>query len=72
MNGGLDPSETRAIRALERLARTWPQSLWLFAAGERLRVMRLVGGERAITSQGGVDPDYIVADITIPCDGGDW
>lgn len=32
------PEELRAIRSLQRLARKWPPSLWLFSASGALRV----------------------------------
>jgi hypothetical protein len=69
----LTPEEKRAIKALKRVARQWPKTLWLFSAGD-LEVMRLgPNGERMMTSQGGVDQAYIVATIDgIPNDGGDW
>ncbi|ESZ60515.1 hypothetical protein NL532_24360 [Mesorhizobium sp. C120A] len=71
----VDPTlaETKAIRALRRLAKTWPKSLWLFSASGSLCVMRAdEGGGHIHTKDGGIDPDYILADIDIPNDGGDW
>lgn len=72
----LTTEERRAIAALKRLAARWPDSLWLFSAGGALNVMRRdEDGERAFTRMTGndvVDPEYRVADIDIPNDGGDW
>jgi hypothetical protein len=69
----LTPSEERAVRALQRAARSWPRSLWLFAGAGSLHVMRAgPDGQPVMTAAGGVDPDAIVDTINIPCDGGDW
>lgn len=70
-----DPTaeEARAIRALQRLAKRWPKSLWLFSASGSLNVMRANrDGDRAHVSGGGMDPAYSLATINIPNDGGDW
>lgn len=75
----LEPTEdeARAIRALTRLAKKWPASLWLFSASGTLCVMRAgpdgdhihnAGGR----SKDGVDSAYILDTIDIPNDGGDW
>ena len=64
--------EKQAVLALRKLAATWPDSLWLFAAGGSLHIMRLVDGARAVTPGGGADRDGEIAVIDIPCDGGDW
>ncbi len=66
--------ELNAVRTLQRLVKRWPESLWIFAAGSDLTVMRYGDdGRRMMTESGGVDPDYIVQSIDgIPCDGGDW
>ena len=73
----LTQAEKNAINTLHRLSKRWPKSLWLFADGNGLRVMKCgKGGERVYiqTSKfdGGVDPAYMVDDIDIPNDGGDW
>jgi hypothetical protein len=65
--------ELRAMRALRRLAKTWPKSLWLFSASGSLCVMRArQDGNHYITPDGGIDPDYVFGTINIPNDGGDW
>lgn len=65
--------ERRAISSLKRLAKRWPQSLWLFSASGSLCVMRRgPDGGLARTADGGADPDYALATINIPNDGGDW
>ena len=67
------PDELRAIRTLERLARTWPKTLWLFSASGTLNVMRVgPDGGHAVTPDGGVDPAFKVETIRVPNDGGDW
>lgn len=67
-------TEEQAIRALKRIAKRWPKSLWLYAGdGEFIAVMRnLPDGSRAVTPHGGVDPEAIVDKVQIPNDGGDW
>lgn len=40
MDHELTHEERLAIAALKRLAKRWPQSLWLFSAGSSLHVMR--------------------------------
>jgi len=66
--------EEKAIRSLKRLAKNWPPTLWLFAgAGGSVCIMKTGQfGQRMMTEEGGVNPDYIVGDIDIPADGGDW
>lgn len=69
----LKPDERRAINSLKRLAKRWPDSLWLFSASGSLCVMKLdVDGERYRTPDGGMEPAACVATIGIPNDGGDW
>ncbi len=72
----LTEEEKKAIRALKRLAKIWPDTLWLFSASGTLCVMRyLPNGKRALNGPdgSGMDPNYIVARIyDIPNDGGDW
>jgi len=76
MEFDLTPEEKKAIAALKRLAKKWPDSLWLFSA-QSLHVMRKTedgrhayGGENV--SSTGIDPGYIIATIDIEADGGDW
>ncbi|WP_107328101.1 hypothetical protein [Agrobacterium pusense] len=68
--------ERRAIATLKRLAKRWPDSLWLFSASGSLCVMRnRQDGQRALSGdsgQDGADSDYCLATIDIPNDGGDW
>jgi hypothetical protein len=60
----LTQAERLAIRSLERIARTWPKSLLLFASGT-LTVRKPVPGKF-------YGEEYIVATIGgIPNDGGD-
>lgn len=69
----LTPEEKRAVATMQRLARRWPQSLWLFSGNGSLGVLRCgAHGERVMTEHGGVDPAYCIATIDIPNDGGDW
>lgn len=65
--------EARAIRSLQRLAKTWPKSLWLFSASGSLCVMQKDDdGERRRLPCNGMDPDASLATIKIENDGGDW
>lgn len=72
----LTAEEERAIASLKRLAKKWPETLWLFCGGQSgIAVMRMHedGGHAHVSHTGGVDPDYIVDDIYgIDSDGGDW
>lgn len=76
----LTPEEIKAIAALKRVAKIWPESLWLFSASSTLNVMKKRDGEHIMklgtstsrSSSGGVDPDYIIDTINIESDGGDW
>ena len=65
--------EQLAVNSLERLAKRWPKSLWLFSGGGTLCVMKYRDdGSVAVIPSGGVDPDYVVAAIDIVNSGGDW
>jgi hypothetical protein len=69
----LSNKEQKTIQALLQLAENWPDTLWLFAASGNLHVMRRgAGGEMVTLTPGGFNPRYIVASVSIPCDGGDW
>ena len=68
-----EKAEARAIAALHRVEKVWPKGLWVWSADHILYVMRRgPDGEHVITSNGGVDPDYVIDTIGIPSDGGDW
>ncbi|MGV8846087.1 hypothetical protein [Tessaracoccus sp.] len=60
------PTETAAIRRLERLAKTWPASLTLFSAGGSLLVMKT-----ADRDGGSINESRCVDIHGIPNDGGD-
>ena len=70
----LTKDENNAIRALQRVAKRWPDTLWLFSGSGTLHVMRAGedGGAVMTANFGGVDPDYCVTTIDIVNDGGDW
>ena len=70
----LTDEEKKAIRALKSVAKKWPKSLWLFAHGGSLSVLRKdENGQRVMTNSGGVDQDYVVDSVDgIENDGGDW
>jgi len=66
--------EKRAIQALKDIVKIWPKTLWIFADGNTLCVMRYKrGGIIAIDSYGSIDDRYVVDTIDgIPSDGGAW
>jgi len=75
----LSVEEQRAIAALKRLAKRWPQTLWLASMSGTLSVMVLgPTGEREyhpVTPEGcggGLNVAYRIDTIDIPNDGGDW
>lgn len=82
-DGGEDPmdgieltdEERRAIASLKRLAKRWPDTLWLYAGGspDGIAILRTGGdGERVRDSRGSIDQAYVVDSVGIPSDGGDW
>jgi hypothetical protein len=73
----LTKEEQKAIAALKRVARKWPETLWLFSGSGTLYVMRKNEDSQYAHGGGnisheGVDPDYVVDTIAIENDGGDW
>ena len=69
----LTKEERNAINTLKRLEKRWPKTLWLFATGMSISIMRCDKNEgHAITKFEGMDPDYIVDSVHIDNDGGDW
>ena len=74
MTTEITEEERKAIASLKRLAKKWPDSLWLFSASGTLCVMKYdEDGRRAVTSVGGVDQNYCVDTVDgITNDGGDW
>ena len=68
----LTKKERAAIRALEKVAKIWPDSLWLFSSSGRLWVMKKKDGERGINNSGIYNSVYTMTEIYIENDGGDW
>jgi hypothetical protein len=69
----LTPEEERAITTLKRLAKRWPESLFIASMAGTLCVMR--NDERGMhpeTDGGGIDPEYMIDSIDINNTGGDW
>ncbi len=67
------PEEAKAIRALKRLAKKWPKSLWLFAGNGEIAILRAgPNGEHVVNSSGAVDQAFVVGSVDIPNDGGGW
>lgn len=68
----LTQEERETIAGLRRLAERWPKTLWVYC-GSGFHVMKTgPGGERMMTRGGGTDPRFVVANLDIPQDGGDW
>lgn len=68
----LTAHERRTVRALRKLAKDWPPSLWVFAGVGFYLMQTDTDGNRPETKFGSVSPDYIVERFDIPNDGGDW
>jgi hypothetical protein len=76
----LTKEEAAAIASMNRLAKKWPKSLWLYSASGTLCVMKKdEDGEQVsipLSSNGkvggGVDARHVVGTIAIENDGGDW
>jgi hypothetical protein len=68
----LTREERLAIATLQRLAKRWPKSLWLYSGSGTLNVMRMDEDGREAMRGEGVDSDYVVDEIDIRNDGGDW
>lgn len=71
----LSADERRALAALKRVEKQWPDTLWLFSAAGSLCVMRKgADGDKAYRDglNGGVDQRYILDGVDIENDGGDW
>jgi len=67
--------EKQAIASLKRLAKRWPDSLWLFCGGQQgIAIMKVdENGERRTTGLGeGFDGNYVVDQVDMPVEGGDW
>jgi hypothetical protein len=69
----LSADEASAVRALQRLAKRWPKSLWLFSASGTLCVMRNGPDGQRVMDGIGVDSAATVwSTRAIENDGGDW
>lgn len=70
----LTKAEKQAIDDLRALARRWPKTLWIYAAGSvHLHIMKCGdNGEPVVRMDGSPDPGYLVGEAAIPNDGGDW
>lgn len=71
MDFNLNDDEIRAIEALRKLEKIWPDSLWVFV-GNDISVMRYDSkGKRAVLENDCMNMDYCVETIDgIDCDGG--
>lgn len=69
----LTAEEKKAVAALKRVAKKWPQSLWLFSANGDLCVMRYGPDGQRVMDGSGISQAYEIDKIdNIPNDGGDW
>lgn len=68
----LTPEERRAIATLTRLAKRWPQSLWIFAGRGGLDIMRCGPDGSPVMKGESVDSEQVICTINIPADGGDY
>lgn len=69
----LTVEEKKHVAKMQKIASSWPRSLWLFSANGVLHVMKKVNDEKAMTPNGCFDADHTVATIYgIDNDGGDW
>ena len=65
--------EQKAINTLKKLSKTWPNTIWIFAADGKLNIMKKnEDNYPAMNNKGSVDQDYIIEMIDIDADGGDW
>ena len=70
----MESSDQEIISGGRSIARRWPARLWIFAGPSgNLLIMRTgEKGEPVHTKTGGVDGDYVITDVKIPADGGDF
>ena len=69
----LTSEEKKAIRELKNLSKIWPKSLWLFAGdGCFISILKYGKDGQMMNEFGNIDQDYIVDNVKIPNDGGDW
>ncbi len=69
----LTQEEQRAIKALKRLEKIWPDTLWIFGSCGELTVLKYPEDRAGlVTPSGCVNQDYIVTTIKISADGGGW
>jgi hypothetical protein len=70
----LTKDERACITALERVAKKWPKTLWLFAGdGTWISILKSKpDGQHAILPSGSTDQNYVVGKVKIDNDGGDW
>src|SRR5690606_32963651 len=65
--------EAAAIETLRSALDTLPDSVWLYVADGCIHVMRNnKNGDRAVSDNGGMNQDYILASLPCDIDGGDW
>jgi len=68
----LTKEEKAAISSLKRLAKRWPESLWLYNNGTMYVLKAGENGEHVHRGDA-IDQDYVIEQIDgIHSDGGDW
>lgn len=69
-------AELKWIEDFKKLAKRCPKSIWIYANGYDLNIMKYPEGSRDRMMNkrdgGGVDPDNIIGRVEIANDGGDW
>jgi len=69
----LSRKEINAIATLKRLAKRWPDTLWIMSAAGTFKVMKMgPNGFPVMAGSGTYDQNFDVATVDIPNDGGDW
>jgi hypothetical protein len=65
--------EQKAINALKRISKSWPSTIWIFAADNSLNIMKKGECNDYVRDENGIiDQRYVIDNADIPSDGGDW
>lgn len=68
-------AELKWIEDFKKLAKRCPKSLWIYANGYDLNIMKYPEGSNGFMSKrdgSAVDPDNVIGRVEIANDGGDW
>jgi len=65
--------EKKAIATLKRLEKNWPKTIWLFATGNAINIIKCgENGSHIEDKNGTMDQKYIIDSVNINNDGGDF